>query len=120
MGVRPLEGRVVLIAGAGRGVGRAVATQCAELGATLLVNDSGTARDGEGADSSVIEAAVSELGAQCDVVGDARDATTPNPGSVQIMVASSETVMVPATSKPPLSSHGFTETSCSGPPPSTV
>ncbi len=46
---RICEGRVVLITGAGRGIGREYALEFARQGAKVVVNDLGGARDGAGA-----------------------------------------------------------------------
>ncbi len=47
-----LEGKVILITGAGNGIGKDCAIQAAELGAKVLVNDLGGAGDGKGDGSS--------------------------------------------------------------------
>jgi NAD(P)-dependent dehydrogenase (short-subunit alcohol dehydrogenase family) len=47
-GAGPLSGRVVIVTGGGRGIGREHALACARAGAAVLVNDLGGAGDGSG------------------------------------------------------------------------
>ena len=56
-----LEGKVVIITGAGGGIGRAHAQLFAREGAKLVINDVGGSRDGSGADSSAANQVVEEL-----------------------------------------------------------
>ncbi|WP_377267495.1 SDR family oxidoreductase [Peterkaempfera sp. SMS 1(5)a] len=56
-----LEGRVAIITGAGRGVGREHALLFAREGAKVVVNDLGAAPDGAGADVSAAQAVVDEI-----------------------------------------------------------
>jgi NAD(P)-dependent dehydrogenase (short-subunit alcohol dehydrogenase family) len=56
------EGQVVLVTGAGRGLGAAYARAFAERGARVVVHDAGLAVDGGGGDRAVADALASEIG----------------------------------------------------------
>jgi NAD(P)-dependent dehydrogenase (short-subunit alcohol dehydrogenase family) len=56
-----LDGKVIAVTGAGRGIGRAVALACAAEGASVIVNDYGVGIDGAEPSSEVADAVAAEI-----------------------------------------------------------
>ncbi len=58
-----LQGKVAVVTGSGRGIGRDIALQMAAQGAKIVVNDIGTSVSGEGNDASPGQQVVAQIGA---------------------------------------------------------
>src|SRR5258708_15784708 len=75
------DGRVAVITGGGRGLGRSYALLLASRGAKVVVNDPGGSLDGEGVDSGPAGCVVSEItAAGGQAVACAESVTTPEGG----------------------------------------
>src|SRR5258708_31862804 len=61
MAVQILEGKVVLVTGAGNGIGAEIAKLAAKEGAKVVVNDLGSSQFGEGADASPAQKVADEI-----------------------------------------------------------
>src|SRR5881396_3786029 len=58
---KSLEGKSIIVTGAGRGIGREIALLCAAEGAKVVVNDPGVAADGSGSSATPAEEVVEEI-----------------------------------------------------------
>jgi NAD(P)-dependent dehydrogenase (short-subunit alcohol dehydrogenase family) len=82
------EGRVAVISGAGRGIGRAHAGLLAERGASVVVNDLGGTKDGTGADPDPARTVVAEIvDAGGTAIADTNDVSTVAGGQALIDAA---------------------------------
>jgi NAD(P)-dependent dehydrogenase (short-subunit alcohol dehydrogenase family) len=75
------DGRVAVVTGAGRGIGRAYALLLASRGCSVVVNDLGSSLTGDGSDTSPAESVVSEIAAAGGAaVVDTNDVSSPEGG----------------------------------------
>ncbi|MFD7937719.1 SDR family NAD(P)-dependent oxidoreductase [Streptomyces sp. NPDC059755] len=79
------EGRVAVVTGAGRGIGRAHARLLAERGAKVVVNDLGGSMEGDGSDTGPAQRVVEEIvAAGGEAVADTNDISVPAGGQAVI------------------------------------
>ena len=73
-----LDGRVAIVTGAGNGLGKCHALELARLGAKVVVNDFGGARDGSGGSSEAAEQVVAEIqAAGGEAIANGADVSSP-------------------------------------------
>src|SRR6202008_4447527 len=75
---KSLQDKVIVVTGAGRGIGREIALLCAAEGAKVVVNDFGGASDGSGSSPAPAEEGVEQIrkrggspGGNCETVPEA-------------------------------------------------
>ena len=82
------DGRVVIVTGAGHGLGKTYAVELAKRGAAVVVNDLGGARDGTGSSSSAADQVVDEIkAAGGDAVASYDSVATPEGGEAVVAKA---------------------------------
>ncbi|MDE0309464.1 MAG: SDR family NAD(P)-dependent oxidoreductase [Acidiferrobacterales bacterium] len=80
-----LEGRVALVTGAARGIGKAIATEFVRNGVRVVVADSGVNIDGTQPDGSVLEGSLNSLGEHAE--GCSLDVADPESGHEAVRMA---------------------------------
>lgn len=80
-----LDGLSIAVTGAGRGIGRAVAIECASLGANVVVADYGVSMDGKDPDSAVANEVVEEITAAGGKAVAVADTVTTMEGGARIV-----------------------------------
>ena len=87
---RCLEGKVMLVTGAGRGIGRDIARLAAAQGAAVVVNDLGGSTEGEGADAGPAEQTAAEIRAAGGRAVANTDSVAEAPGAARMVKATVE------------------------------
>lgn len=80
-----LKDKVVVVTGAGNGIGRAIAMYCAQQGAKVVVNDIGTSLSGDGSSDGPAKAVCAEIEAAGGVAAPSLDSVADPDGAQRIV-----------------------------------
>lgn len=85
---KPLTGKVILITGAGGGIGRGIAVEAAKAGAQVVVNDLGATLDGQRESSAAAQNVVAEIeGSGGQAVANGDDVSDPKGAQAMVRQA---------------------------------